>query len=114
MASVSAGAGTPDTAGALVVFASPRVDHDRRDVEFQKRLITNAFAGPGWHVPRMLAAPRDVPDLYFDSISALLRTRTVRRLLVSSTKSVAEKGNLPDYASLSSAASTSAASVRVV
>ncbi|MEH0846143.1 FAD-dependent monooxygenase [Micromonospora sp. CPCC 205711] len=69
MAGVAADQRDPDRAGALVVFASHRIDHDWRDVDRQKRLVTEAFAGLGWHVPRLLAGLRDAPELYFDSIS---------------------------------------------
>ncbi|MFD2763227.1 FAD-dependent monooxygenase [Micromonospora eburnea] len=69
MASVSADQRDPDRAGALVVFASPRQDHDRLDLDRQKALITDAFAGLGWHVPHLLAGLRAVPELYFDAIA---------------------------------------------
>ncbi|MGW5671639.1 FAD-dependent monooxygenase [Micromonospora sp. NPDC003776] len=69
MASVSADPREPDRATAFVVFTGPPQDHDRLDVERQKALITTAFAGLGWHVPRLLAGLRDAPELYFDAIA---------------------------------------------
>ncbi|MFE9958782.1 FAD-dependent monooxygenase [Micromonospora sp. NPDC005299] len=69
MASVAADQRDPGRAGALVVFASPRQDHDRLDLDRQKALITDAFAGLGWHVPRLLAGLRAAPELYFDAIA---------------------------------------------
>lgn len=69
MASVSADPRDPDRAGALVVFASPRLDIGWRDVEQQKRVVTEALTGMRWHVPRLLETLPDAPDLYFDSIS---------------------------------------------
>ncbi|MFI2647173.1 MULTISPECIES: FAD-dependent monooxygenase [Micromonospora] len=69
MASVAADQREPDRATALVVFASPRQDHDRLDLDRQKALVADAFAGLGWHVPRLLAGLRDAPELYFDAIA---------------------------------------------
>lgn len=51
----------------LFVFASDPIDYDRTDVEEQRRILTDAFAGAGWEVPRLLA---DLPDdLYLDAIA---------------------------------------------
>jgi 2-polyprenyl-6-methoxyphenol hydroxylase-like FAD-dependent oxidoreductase len=69
LASVGADPRDPARAGAFFVFAAPELPYDRRDLEQQKRLIDNAFAGLGWEVPRLLASLRQAPDLYFDSIS---------------------------------------------
>lgn len=69
MAGVSADPRDPDRATALVVFAGPRQDHDRLDMDRQKALIAAAFAGLGWHVPRLLAGLRAAPELYFDAIA---------------------------------------------
>ncbi|MEU6873464.1 FAD-dependent monooxygenase [Streptomyces sp. NPDC046751] len=56
-------------ARAFIVFAAPRLAHDRRDPEQQKALIADVFGGLGWEVPRLLDSLEHVPDLYFDSIS---------------------------------------------
>ncbi|PWU48301.1 FAD-dependent oxidoreductase [Micromonospora globispora] len=69
MASVFADPRDPDRATALVVFAGPRQDHDRLDPDRQKALIAAAFAGLGWHVPRLLAGLDAAPELYFDAIA---------------------------------------------
>ena len=69
MASIRADLRHPDRAIAFVVFASPLLDHDWRDVEQHKKLISNTFAGLRWHVPHLLDALRDAQDVYFDSIS---------------------------------------------
>ncbi|MFB9833702.1 FAD-dependent monooxygenase [Actinoallomurus acaciae] len=69
MLSVAADRRDPDRAGVFAVFASPRLDYDWNDLEQQKKLIADAFAGMGWHAPRLLAGLRDAPELYFDSIS---------------------------------------------
>lgn len=53
-------------AQAMFSFASPPLRYDRADVDQQKRLVAEAFAGVGWQVPRLLAAMRDTPEFYFD------------------------------------------------
>lgn len=69
MASVAADLKDPATAGAMMVFAAPPHDYDWHDVESQKRIVAEAFAGMGWHTPHLIASLRDVDEMYFDSIS---------------------------------------------
>jgi 2-polyprenyl-6-methoxyphenol hydroxylase-like FAD-dependent oxidoreductase len=57
------------TAKASFYFASKKLDFDRRDVEAQKQLLRETFAGVRWEAPRMLEAMDDSPDFYFDSLS---------------------------------------------
>lgn len=57
-------------AKAMLLFSSPPLHYDRRDVEEQRKLVEAAFAGEtGWEVPRLLAAVPTAPDFYFDSLS---------------------------------------------
>ncbi len=53
----------------MLFFASPPVEHDRRDVARQKRIVAERFAGVGWAVPRMLEAMWQASDVYFDRAS---------------------------------------------
>lgn len=69
LASVAADPRDPERAGAFFVFAAPRLEYQRHDLEQQKALIADAFAGLGWEVPRLLDSLRQAPELYFDSIS---------------------------------------------
>ena len=69
MASIGANLRHPDRANAFFVFASPLLDYDWHNVEQHKNVIIDAFAGLGWHVPRLLDALHDTQDVYFDSIS---------------------------------------------
>ena len=62
-------AGAPDDARALLVFASDPLRYDRHDVDAQKRLVADRFAGLGWEVPRVIDALREAKDLYFDAIA---------------------------------------------
>ncbi|MFD7611845.1 FAD-dependent monooxygenase [Streptomyces sp. NPDC059828] len=69
LAAVGADYRDPEQAGAFLLFASPRLDYDRQDLEQQKSLVTRAFSDLGWEVPRLLDSLRASPELYFDSIS---------------------------------------------
>ncbi|MFI7316740.1 FAD-dependent monooxygenase [Streptomyces venezuelae] len=69
LASVGADHRDPARAGAFFVFAAPELSYDRHDPGQQKQLISVAFSGLGWEVPRLLTSLRQAPDLYFDSIS---------------------------------------------
>jgi 2-polyprenyl-6-methoxyphenol hydroxylase-like FAD-dependent oxidoreductase len=56
-------------ATAIFFFASPPLAYDRHNLEQQKRLLAQAFAGQGWEVPWLLAAMWQAPDFYFDAVS---------------------------------------------
>jgi 2-polyprenyl-6-methoxyphenol hydroxylase-like FAD-dependent oxidoreductase len=56
-------------ARAIFFFASEPLEVGHRDRDRQQELLAVAFAGQGWEVPRLLAAMRDAPDFYFDSVS---------------------------------------------
>lgn len=62
-----------DSARAAVglMFAATLPDYDRRDAESQKRFVGEHFEGTGWQMPALLAAMRDAPELYFDTISQI-------------------------------------------
>lgn len=55
------------TAGRPGADAAPH--HDRRDLEQQKKIVAQTYAGVGWETPRLLSAMWDATDFYFDSIS---------------------------------------------
>ncbi|MCX4748059.1 FAD-dependent monooxygenase [Kitasatospora sp. NBC_01287] len=56
-------------AHATLFLASPRLPIHHRDVQAQKRMLADAFAGTGWHARALLATLDGADDLYFDSIS---------------------------------------------
>jgi 2-polyprenyl-6-methoxyphenol hydroxylase-like FAD-dependent oxidoreductase len=60
-----------DEARALFVLASPPIAYDRRDIEAQKRIVTDAFSTMGWEVPRVLDALPSSKDLYFDAVASV-------------------------------------------
>lgn len=57
------------TAKASFYFASEKLNYDRKDVDAQKQLLREIFAGMRWETPRMLEAMDASPDFYFDSLS---------------------------------------------
>ncbi|MFF9818220.1 FAD-dependent monooxygenase [Streptomyces sp. NPDC014006] len=63
--------GDPERAGALLVFRSEELAYDRRDLQAQKRILTERFAGMGWETPAVLKALRETDDLYFDAIAQI-------------------------------------------
>ena len=54
---------------AQFFFAGPPVDYDYRDPAQQQKIVADAFAGMGWHVPELLAQMPGAGDFYFDSVS---------------------------------------------
>jgi 2-polyprenyl-6-methoxyphenol hydroxylase-like FAD-dependent oxidoreductase len=61
---------------ALLIFASPKLDYDHRDVEQQKNIVRKMFVEEtGWEFPRLLEEMRDASDFYFDDISQIRMDR---------------------------------------
>jgi 2-polyprenyl-6-methoxyphenol hydroxylase-like FAD-dependent oxidoreductase len=58
-------------AKASFYFSSEPLQYDRRDIQQQKRILHEKFAGLGWQVPQMLQYMDSAPDFYFDSISQI-------------------------------------------
>ncbi|MCX4096105.1 FAD-dependent monooxygenase [Nocardia sp. alder85J] len=56
-------------AAQLYLFAAPRLDCPRDDLDAQRRLLADRFAGMGGEVPRMLAELPGLDGFYFDSLS---------------------------------------------
>ncbi|MGX1806764.1 FAD-dependent monooxygenase [Nocardia sp. NPDC055321] len=65
-------------AGQMYLFASPRLDYDRADVDAQRRIVAEKFAGMGWEVPGMLAELPGLDGFYLDSISKVSMKSFVR------------------------------------
>lgn len=64
--------GYQDKALAVFLFRSPWIDYDHRDLEAQKRLLTDSFAGQrDWRIDELLEAALTDPELYFDSVSQI-------------------------------------------
>ncbi|GAA2495500.1 FAD-dependent monooxygenase [Winogradskya humida] len=61
-----------DTALGVLNFRSDWIEYDYRDLDAQKRILLDAFAGhEEWRVPEILDAVRSDPELYFDSVSQI-------------------------------------------
>ncbi|MEU4231295.1 FAD-dependent monooxygenase [Nonomuraea sp. NPDC026600] len=60
---------TPEGGGVTLVFTSPPLAYDHRDIAQQKRLVAKACAGMGWEMPTHLEALDGSSIFYFDSIS---------------------------------------------
>ncbi|TQM11433.1 FAD-dependent monooxygenase [Pseudonocardia kunmingensis] len=57
---------------ASFTFRSEWLDHDHRDLDAQKRILVDAFAGhTSWKIPQLLDAARADPELFFDSASQI-------------------------------------------
>lgn len=69
--SVTVTSARDSTEARVIFFASPPLDYDHRDIGQQQELLEAAFAGQGWEIPRLLAAMRDAPGFYFDSVSQI-------------------------------------------
>jgi 2-polyprenyl-6-methoxyphenol hydroxylase-like FAD-dependent oxidoreductase len=52
-----------------LMFRSPALDYDYRDLGQQKKILLDVFEGESWRVPALLDAVRTADDLYFDSVS---------------------------------------------
>ncbi|WP_344615522.1 FAD-dependent monooxygenase [Dactylosporangium salmoneum] len=54
-----------------MTFAEPGLDFDHRDVEQQRRLIAERFAGVGWRTAELLAAMERAEDFWFDETTQI-------------------------------------------
>lgn len=61
-----------DKAVAVFQFRSEPLSYDRHDLDAQKRIVIDAFAGHrSWRIPELLDAVRADPDFFFDSASQI-------------------------------------------
>ncbi|MBB5912581.1 2-polyprenyl-6-methoxyphenol hydroxylase-like FAD-dependent oxidoreductase [Nocardia transvalensis] len=65
-------------AAQLYMFASPELDYGRDDIDAQRRIVAEKFAGMGWEVPRMLVELPGLDGFYLDSISKVSMKHFVR------------------------------------
>jgi 2-polyprenyl-6-methoxyphenol hydroxylase-like FAD-dependent oxidoreductase len=54
-------------AKAGLAFASEPLSYDRRDIDEQRQILAERFAGAGWQCDALLTAAQDADDFYFDS-----------------------------------------------
>ncbi|WP_163506102.1 FAD-dependent monooxygenase [Fodinicola acaciae] len=65
----------PRRAAVSLVFASPELAYDRRDLAEQKRIIAEHYGATGWVVPQLLRELEKADDLYFASLSQIQMPR---------------------------------------
>jgi 2-polyprenyl-6-methoxyphenol hydroxylase-like FAD-dependent oxidoreductase len=63
---------TGEARAGFLFRRTEQFQYDHRDVEQQKQLLREVFAGEGWEVPRLLVELRHAGDFYFDSISQVI------------------------------------------
>jgi 2-polyprenyl-6-methoxyphenol hydroxylase-like FAD-dependent oxidoreductase len=56
-------------------FEAPDLTYDHRDLDAQRRLLTDAFAGRGWWVPQMLSGLAEAEDFYLAPMSQVVLPR---------------------------------------
>jgi 2-polyprenyl-6-methoxyphenol hydroxylase-like FAD-dependent oxidoreductase len=65
-----------DQALAIFSFRSSWIDYDYHDLQAQKKILADAFAGHDeWRIPELLSAAQRDPEFYFDSISQIRMPR---------------------------------------
>lgn len=52
-----------------LAFRSEPIGYDRRDLDQQRRILAERFAGAGWECDALLSAAGDADDFYFDSFA---------------------------------------------
>jgi 2-polyprenyl-6-methoxyphenol hydroxylase-like FAD-dependent oxidoreductase len=56
-------------AKAGLAFQSEPISYDRHDLNEQRQILVDRFAGAGWECDALLAAAQDADDFYFDSFA---------------------------------------------
>ncbi|GIH19245.1 FAD-dependent monooxygenase [Rugosimonospora africana] len=56
-------------------FGGEPVEFDHRDVDAQKRLVTEKLSGVGWETPRLLKGMDEATDFYFDEMAQISMDR---------------------------------------
>jgi 2-polyprenyl-6-methoxyphenol hydroxylase-like FAD-dependent oxidoreductase len=59
----------PAIAKAGLAFRSEPLAYDRRDLDAQRQLLADRFAGAGWHCEALLTAALEADDFYFDAFA---------------------------------------------
>jgi 2-polyprenyl-6-methoxyphenol hydroxylase-like FAD-dependent oxidoreductase len=59
----------PAIAKAGLAFQSPPISYDRHNLDEQRQILVERFAGAGWECDPLLAAAQEADDFYFDSLA---------------------------------------------
>jgi 2-polyprenyl-6-methoxyphenol hydroxylase-like FAD-dependent oxidoreductase len=73
---------TAGEAIAMFFFAAPPQRYDRRNVQEQKNIVAQAFAGEGWEIPGLMEKMWQASDFHFDRISQVHMERWSRGRVV--------------------------------
>jgi 2-polyprenyl-6-methoxyphenol hydroxylase-like FAD-dependent oxidoreductase len=60
-----------EIAKAGLAFQSEPITYDRRDLDEQRQILVERFAGAGWECDALLAAAEEADDFYFDSFAQI-------------------------------------------
>lgn len=63
--------GTTGQIRAMLAFVAPELPHDRQDIQAQKQILANVFAGAGWQLPSLIEQLWRTDDLYFDRVAEI-------------------------------------------
>ncbi|GAT09615.1 FAD-dependent monooxygenase [Mycolicibacterium novocastrense] len=61
----------PAIAKAGLAFRSEPIEYDRHDLDQQRQILAERFAGAGWECDALLAAADEADDFYFDSFAQI-------------------------------------------
>lgn len=71
----------PTMAKASLAFRSDPLEYDRHDIDGQRHLLVDRFAGAGWECDALLAAAQQADDFYFDVFAQIhMRSWTTDRV----------------------------------
>ena len=59
----------PSIAKAGLAFQSEPITYDRRNLDEQRQILVDRFAGAGWECDALLTAAQEADDFYFDSFA---------------------------------------------
>ncbi len=59
----------PAIGKAGLAFRSEPLTYDRRDLDQQRKLLADRFAGVGWHAAELISAAAQADDFYFDAFA---------------------------------------------
>ncbi|MGZ5392877.1 MAG: FAD-dependent monooxygenase [Mycobacterium sp.] len=61
----------PSIAKAGLAFQSEPITYDRRNIDEQRQILVERFAGAGWECDALLTAAQEADDFYFDSFAQI-------------------------------------------
>ena len=85
----------PAMAKAGLAFASEPIDYDRHDIDEQRQILVDRFAGAGWQCDALLTAAQEADDFYFDSfLQVRMPAWASGRVTLGDGKTTTERGGV--------------------